>query len=347
MPQKSITIRQLASELGLSTFTVSAALNGNPKVAKSTRERVNKVAEELGYKSNPLLSSALSAIRSSKQQTFQGTIAVIELSEQGDTVPMLFHREILKGVTARAEQLGFNTEVFWIGEGEKGLSLKRLQTVLEARGVNGILILPLHVAQDMSDFDFSQFSAVQMDHCLVQPQINTISPDHYLSMMHTLENLKQLKFQRIGLCVGDRRDRRIKNKWSAAFQSFMKHYTSVANSEPYVKATFDEQSFSAWFDRNKPEVIISDKEIIIGWLENKGIRVPEDIGFFRINYTERTGPCAGLNLNPKRLGTAAVETLIGQIHRQEKGVPEYVKTTTIEATWVDGPTLIIPQGNEP
>ncbi len=340
MPRKKVSIRQIADELGLSTFTVSAALNGSPKVAEKTRKLVEEKAKEMGYKTNPLLSSALSAIRTARAESFQGTIAAIELSEADDTQPMLFHREILKGAEKRAAELGFNIEIFWIGAGEKALRLPRLQGVLEARGINGILILPLDIAQDMSEFDFSNFSAVQMDHCLIEPQINTILPDHYISMVHTLENLKRFNYQRIGLYVGGRRDRRIKNKWSAAFQSFMQHYASYENNEPYVRETFDEKSFLDWFEKTRCEVIISDKQIIIEWLKQEGYRVPEDVGFFRLNHTERTAPCAGLNLNPQRLGVAAVETLVGQIHRLEKGVPEYVKTTTIEATWVDGPTLI-------
>ncbi len=340
MPRKKVTIRQIARELNLSTFTVSAALNDNPKVAEKTRTRVKRKAKAMGYNSNPLLSSALSAVRNAQLEHFQGTIAVVELSEDGDTEPMLFHREILKGVKQRASELGFKSELFWIGDGEKALRLPRLQSVLTARGINGILILPLNVAQDMSAFDFSEFSAVQMDHCLIRPQINTILPDHYISMVHTLEHLKQFNYNRIGLCVGDRRDRRIKNKWSAAFQSFMQHYTSYANSEPYIRSVFDKKTFLEWFDKNQPEVIISDKQIVIDWLVESGYRIPDDVGFLRINHTERTAPCAGLDLNPQRLGAAAVETLVGQIHRFEKGVPEYVKTTTIEATWVDGPTLI-------
>lgn len=340
MARKKASILQIAKALGLSTFTVSAALKDNPKVAEKTRERVKKKAKELGYKANPILSSALAAVRSSRLDHFQGTIAAIELSEDGDTEPMLFHREILKGAEKRASELGFNLELFWIGNGEKALSLPRLQGVLEARGINGILVLPLNVAQDLSGFDFSNFSAVQMDHCLIEPQINTILPDHYISMIHTLEHLKQFNYQRIGLCVGDRRDRRIKNKWSAAYQSFMQHYTSFANSEPYIRGAFEKKTFFKWFKKNQPEIIISDKQIVIDWLAQEGYRVPEDVGFLRINYTERTAPCAGIDLNPQRLGAAAVETLVGQIHRFEKGIPEYVKTTTIEATWVDGPTLI-------
>ncbi len=46
---KRLTISQLADNLQLSTATVSLALRGSPVVARKTRERVQKVASELGY----------------------------------------------------------------------------------------------------------------------------------------------------------------------------------------------------------------------------------------------------------------------------------------------------------
>jgi hypothetical protein len=30
------------------------------------------------------------------------------------------------------------------------------------------------------------------------------------------------------------------------------------------------------------------------------------------------------------------------LHRHEKGIPEFPKTITLEATWVDGPTVRLP-----
>jgi DNA-binding LacI/PurR family transcriptional regulator len=100
---------------------------------------------------------------------------------------MLFHHEIAKGAETRAEELGFRTELFWIGDAAPALPLTSLPRILHARGISGAVLLPFNNAQDLSRFDFSRLSAVQMDHCLTNPQLHTILPDHYLSMIHTLE----------------------------------------------------------------------------------------------------------------------------------------------------------------
>ena len=48
--RRRATIRDVAAHLGLSTSTVSAALNGSGVLKDSTRERVREAAEELGYR---------------------------------------------------------------------------------------------------------------------------------------------------------------------------------------------------------------------------------------------------------------------------------------------------------
>ena len=49
---RSVTIRDLAAELGLSITTISRALNGYPDVGAETRQRVEEAARRLGYRPN-------------------------------------------------------------------------------------------------------------------------------------------------------------------------------------------------------------------------------------------------------------------------------------------------------
>ena len=49
---RSVTIKDLAAELGLSITTISRALNGYPDVGEKTRKRISEVAQKLGYRPN-------------------------------------------------------------------------------------------------------------------------------------------------------------------------------------------------------------------------------------------------------------------------------------------------------
>jgi LacI family transcriptional regulator len=51
-PSRSVTIRDLAAELGLSITTISRALNGYADVGEKTRKRVTEAAQKIGYRPN-------------------------------------------------------------------------------------------------------------------------------------------------------------------------------------------------------------------------------------------------------------------------------------------------------
>ena len=86
-------------------------------------------------------------------------------------------------------------------------------------------------------------------------------------------------------------------------------------------------------------MVIGHVQEMISWLASLGVQVPTDVGFFNLNLTERTGPCAGLDLSPRRLGAIAVESVVAMLHRLERGVPLYPQSITLEATWMEGPTI--------
>lgn len=335
----TVTIRSLARQLRLSVATVSEALRDNPRVRADTRLRVRRAAERVGYRPNPLLGAALSAVRRGAHQHYRGNVALVDTAENGRTELMLFHREIAHGAQERAQALGFNTELFWLGEAAGAVPKSRLGSILQARGITGVVLLPFNLAVNLSDFDFSQFAAVQMDHCLIHPQLHTILPDHYISMVHALERLTQRGYQRIGLCMEQRKDIRLKNKWSAAFLAFFRGYARDAGTPALILPELTRGEFLAWFQRYRPDLIVGHVQVMVDWLRETGVGVPDDVGFFNLNLTERTGPCAGLDLEPRRLGGAAVETVVAMLHRQERGVPAYPQTITLEASWVEGPTL--------
>ena len=89
----------------------------------------------------------------------------------------------------------------------------------------------------------------------------------------------------------------------------------------------------------RPDVIVGHMQAIVEWLTEIKCRVPADTGFFNLNLTERAAPCAGLDLGPRRLGAAAIETVVAMLHRHERGVPGFVQTISLEAMWTEGPTL--------
>jgi len=180
---------------------------------------------------------------------------------------------------------------------------------------------------------------VQMDHSLVRPRLHTILPDHYVSMINSLERLTARGYRRIGLCLEQHRDARVKCKWSAAYGAYFRNCPGLAALPVLVDLRLSRAGFVEWFLRHRPDLVIGHVQAMVDWMRDLAVRVPDDTGFFNLNVTEQTMPCAGLDLQPRRLGAAAIETIVAMLHRRESGVPADPQTITLEGKWVEGPTL--------
>ncbi len=331
------TLRTLAGELGLSAATVSEALRDSPRVKAETKRRVQDAAQRVGYRSNPLVGSVMADLRRQQLQGSRGVIGALNSEESANPRRARYHQAILDGATRRAEALGFRLEQFWVGE--KQLSLKRLNTVLLTRGIQGVVVMPFEESQDWSEADWSRLSAVRLDYCLSRPVLHTICPDHHGSLLRSVGRLWDRGYRRIGLYVRRANEARILFKWTSAFLGLHLAIPKEEQVPPLVFDTPDRAEFLAWFDRHRPDVIIGHHTDVIGWLAAGGLRVPEDVGFFNLNTTQDPYPAAGLDLLPRQLGAAAVESVVAQIQRTERGVPTHAKTITLEGAWVEGPTL--------
>lgn len=334
-----VSIRTLARVLGLSTATVSEALRDSKVVKPATKLRVLQAAEAAGYRRNPLVGATFSALRTGRHRGFSGTLALVDSAGQTQNGLIPFHQAVAKGAAERARELGFKSEVFWVGKRPPGLSVTRLNGVLRARGIQGVIFLPFNQRQDFSQFNLNQLAAVSMDHRLIKPELHTIQPDHYLSMRRSLDELHARGYKRIGLCLALPKDERVDYKWSSGFISWFRLGGHVRTMPLLMPRRLDARSFKQWFEAYRPDVIVSHEEAILKWVPECGRRIPDDVGFFRINHTERSAPCAGLDLRPGQLGVTAVETVVGMLHRRESGVPSCANSISIDAHFVDGPTL--------
>ena len=337
-PASAPTLRSLARALGLSRTTVSDALRGSSRVDPNTAARVKKAAHEAGYRRNPLAGALMSELRRSRGTTFRGVLAAIDFHEP--TRPKSgarFHRELVVGAETRATELGFKVERFAVGH--PGVSVSRLDSILQSRGIHGVILLPAWDDPDLSNLDWSRFAGIYTDYVIERPALHAVCSDHYRSMLATLQRLATLGYRRPGLFLHQHSDERLQYRWGAGFRAFQENHPAIKAVPPLIVDTFTREAFTKWFRRHKPDVVLAHNTEAIDWMESCGAELPATHGFVCLNVLMKTRPCAGLDLQPRRLGARAVELLIAQLHHNETGIPEWPSTTTIPARWVDGPTL--------
>jgi len=332
------TLRSLARLLGLSHTTVSDALRGAGRVDPKTVERVRKVAQESGYSHNPLAANLMSQMRRSRGATFRGLLAVIDSHEPSrPSASIQFHRELLQGINTRAVELGFKTEQFIVGR--SNLTIPRLDSILQSRGIHGIILLPEWDAPDWSQLDWKRYAGVYADYGIDRPALHRVCCDHYRSMMSVLERLLACGYRRPGLFLQQQHDERVQHRFSTAFHGFQQNQSEIEGVPPLITADLDRAKFVKWFQRFQPDVVLGHYSELISWMENCGARIPTTHGFFCLNNIYKTRPCASLDQQPREIGTRSLELLVAQVQRNERGLPQWPTTTMIPAQWVDGPTL--------
>jgi LacI family transcriptional regulator len=331
------TIRTLARDLGLSATTVSEALRNHPRVNAATRDRVRIRAREVGYHFNPLASSLLSEVRRKRLSQFQGVLAAVDLVEPArPSISGSYLRDLARGATDRAAQLGFKVERFSIGR--RGLTIQRLDTVLHTRGIRGVLIMPAWQHPNFTQLTWTHFAGAYADYLIERPALHSVCPDHHRAMMSIMDHLETLGYRRPGLVLQRQQTDRLQRRWDAGFLA----HRESRGIEPIpllVPEKLEREAFQAWFRKHRPDVVIGHSAEIVDWMTACGAHVPHSHGFCCLNIGLNSAPCAGIDLQPYKIGVHAIELVIAQIHHNSYGIPDVPCTTTVPCRWVDGPTL--------
>ncbi|WP_245863478.1 LacI family DNA-binding transcriptional regulator [Petrotoga halophila] len=123
-----VTIKDIAERAGVSVNTVSRALNDKPDINPQTKEKIEKIAQELGYVKNIYATMLKSNVTH--------TIGVIMPDSSNP-----FFSEVFKGIDKAARENNYQI-IIMNSEGLYENEEKFLKTLLERR-VDGILLFPM------------------------------------------------------------------------------------------------------------------------------------------------------------------------------------------------------------
>lgn len=330
------TMKAIAAEAGCSVMTVSLALRDHPKISETTRARVREVAARLGYRPNPMVSTLMTHIRSSRPTQYQANLAF--LISRRAFAQRWVHEDIYAGVQRRADALGFLVDIFWLDE--YGEYPGRLEKVLRSRNIQGVIIGPLWASGGMEHFGWEEWCPAAIGYSLLSPRITRVSHHQFQGMELMLETLREKGYQRIGLVM----DKWVDDKVGHAFTSCVAGFQLRLPPEDrvpllYWEGAWDDELLSAWMTNHHPEVVIGH-DGLLDHLGKLGYRVPEDVAFAHINLPTDFSKLvlSGINQNWQLVGEAVVDSVVAQIHRNERGIPEVPKTILVDGFWVEGET---------
>lgn len=335
------THAMIAAACGVNVSTVSRALNGNPVIPEATRQKIRAKAEEMGWKTNPLVAAYMSHLRSSRQVRYRANLAYIATRENARKVSDMpgYHVEQFQGCHAQAASLGYGLEPIWFYEWEgSGIKLSRL---LRNRGIPGLILYGTSVSEARyGNFDWASFSAAAWGVQSPDFTLHLASAHHHQDMRLALERIRACGYRKIALMLFESQDELSQHSLYASFlyeKAFDKsgtRYEFLRLSET-ISPLARKKRAREWLEKHSPDVVIGE-QIVWEVLEEMGWKVPEKIGFVSMCWSSGWPYIGGIDQRAEMIGRNTVDMVVDQLVRNERGLPGNPKLILSEGVWMDG-----------
>ncbi|MFA6959852.1 MAG: LacI family DNA-binding transcriptional regulator [Opitutaceae bacterium] len=344
---------EIARRAGVAKSTVSMALRNDPSISEKQRIRIRKIATKMGYKTNALVARLMHELRASKKRRYVATLAFVSafMKDFGRQSMPSGPADILSGAESRARELGYGLDYFWLREPR--ITPQRLAKIFQARNVLGAAIFG---ADEEIDSRLPEYESA-WGHIPVLTigtksrtlPVNFVCNDYYSTATQGCARLVALGYKRIGLYMVRWLDDTLEHRFVAGYRNCLEHagmkphpvfYLEQSRLDLLQSYPDAQPAFSRWLSENRLDAVLAVNSWIFDWLNSLGLRMPEDLGVALLDLPrESIGEVAGMRQRLDWTGMAAVDALVGQIMRHEAGVPAFQKGTTLESSWIDGPTV--------
>ena len=261
-------------------------------------------------------------------------IAVVRTTLPPDQIEHPNVNQVLQGIRERASETGFLTDDFRLGP--LGVDGRALHKVLRARGIRGMILLPLSADATFEGIPFANYAVGSVGSASIAQKLANVDGDCFGNMLLAVRRLEGLGYRRPGLVMSagleEITDLRYHGGFIAAIES-SPNLTQLPIHllwHPGTRLTLGE-----WFNQNNPDVIISGVETL-PFLEAAGIQIPRDTAFAVIDRHSQMNQLAGFSTHFEMIGSVAVDLVTSQLYRNEFGLPQYPKRVVVPGAWIDG-----------
>jgi len=322
----AVTIKDVAKAAGTSTATVSKVLNGSYSISEATRNRVNKIVEELGYHPN------VRARNFARKQT-NSIVFITDLKQHtAFNNPHMF--EIMSGVESQLSLKNYSLKVRGANSEEACILAEQ---IIAQKSADGIVFHASVVTEKLSEILInSQFPHIVIGLPDFISQLCWIDTNNYLSgeiaTRHLIEE-GYTKFAYIGGyeedLISEHRLVGIKTALKIAkielIDSFIKQCDSSIEQGK-------EKTREILKNNDLPDVIICANNNIayscVKEIREKGFTIPKDIGVITFDdypYAQITQPkLTVVDVDMYDMGIQAGKLVINKIRRPNLQVQTYI-----------------------
>ena len=313
---KTVTLKDIADELGLSKTTVSRVLSGTGRISEETRRMVLECATAHNYKPNSLAKGLATS------KSFN--IGVL-LPGDGEQADIPFFHKCLSGITQEAAAHGYDALVLVTS----GNSSEHLERILRQNKADGVIITRLME----NDSRLRLLKESTMPFVVIgsgtEPGVVQVDTDNEEACRKFTEQLANHGYKRFLFLCGSS-DITVNKLRERGFRKAMKNCGFDENSFRICSENQDmndiERNLMDTVDFFADCIICGDDVLCsytMTWLEKAEIQVPEDImvaSFYNSSLLERFGSVSAIQIDADRVGRTAVSVLMRKLAGED--VPE-------------------------
>jgi len=338
----SMSVRQIAQLAGVSFSTVSLALNDSPRISAETKAKILQLARKLDYKPNPKINELMSHLRArpkTKTEACLGVMALYDSPRPWERRPSI---RTWNGMQARAKALGYRLETFW--PQAPGMTMRRLRTVLDARGIQGLLCFGSSNFEEKFPEELDHYAIVTIG-LSIQSSLHRIISHFYADTTRSLNRIYELGYRRPGLVVRRDEEIRCNHTYTSAYLGWCDYTLGAAGTVPVLRLEgADLTPMGDWLDRCRPDVLVlvhlhDQLREIDTLLRNRSLKVPDGIGVAVVSTVLEGTKYSGVAPHRFLMGTRAVDLLVNRITNRDFGFPTNPRIEMVEGHWVDGFSL--------
>lgn len=321
------TLTAVARAAGLSVATVSYALRGSSKIPEATRAEVRAVAARLGYRPNARVAELMSHIRGGRSPDSAEVLALVW--PEGSARDLDGFRHLVQaGAVERARARGCRLTSFWLSAHG---TPARLAQVLRARGIAGVVFGPVNSGAPVAlDWPWNDFAMAVVGMADWTQPLSRSGHHHYEAMRLTLTRLHESGARRPAAWFEAATNLRAHRGWQAAWLAYAPPGSArrlrIADPE-------DAQDWPTWLARHRPDALVlgSTGELLAA--RKTGWKGPPDHTVL-LSWQPGQG-AAGIEQGYDTIAAHAVDLVIAQLQRNERGLPDPPRMLLFPGRWRD------------
>ncbi len=326
MAKRMISLKDISEACGVSIATVSKALNDHSDIGKDTKERVRKVAEQLGYHPN----AAAQALKTNKSNN----IGVLFVDEANSGLTHDYFNHVLDSFKKKAEKEGYDI-TFINGDRSANNRMSYLAHAIY-RGFDGVVIACV------------EFSDPQVDE-LIKSSIPVVTIDHsfYNRIAIMSDNIKGIHdlvtyvyeqgHRKIAYVHGHENTAVTQSRMGSFYKTTQELNLRIPDEyileSPYRNIEEAYKATNKLLDLENPPtcILYSDDFATFGGynaIRERGLRIPQDIsvaGYDGIEIARRISPLmTTIVQDTDKIGRLAASKLIDLINNPKGTLIEQI-----------------------